>query len=78
MVKIFQYLFQLDPEEWQLLNGLITYRNLKKGDYLISENQLCNEIVFVKSGILRSFFINSKEDEITNCFTFENEFMTAF
>ena len=78
MVEIFQYLFQLDQEECQLLSSLITHRKLKKGDYLISENQVCNEIVFVKSGILRSFFINSKEDEITNCFTFENEFMTAF
>lgn len=78
MVKTFQYLFQLNSEESQLLNSLITYRKLKKGDYLISEDQVCNEIVFVKSGILRSFFINSKQDEITNCFTFENEFMTAF
>ena len=78
MVTTFQYLFQLDSEESQFLEGFITYRKLKKGDYLISENQICNEIVFVKSGILRSFFINSKGDEITNCFTFENEFMTAF
>lgn len=78
MIETFQYLFQLNLEEWQLLSSLITHRKLKKGDYLISENQVCNEIVFVKSGILRSFFINSKDDEITNCFTFENEFMTAF
>lgn len=78
MVEIFQYLFQLTSEESQLLNSLITNRQLKKGDYLITENQVCNEIVFVKSGILRSFFTNSKLEEITNCFTFENEFMTAF
>lgn len=78
MVEIFQHLFQLLPDEIKLLSSLITNRKLKKGDYLIAENQICNEIVFVKSGILRSFFINSKDDEITNCFTFENEFMTAF
>lgn len=78
MVKTFQYLFQLASDECQLLDSLITSRKLKKGDHLISENQVCNEIVFVKFGILRSFFTNSKGDEITNCFTFENEFMTAF
>jgi len=78
MIEIFQYLFQLNSEECQLLNSFITYRKIKKSDYLISENQVCNEIVFVKYGIMRSFFINSKGDEITNCFTFENEFMTAF
>jgi CRP-like cAMP-binding protein len=78
MVQTFQYIFQLSSEESQLLKSLITYRKLKKGAYLVTENQVCTEIVFVKSGILRSFFINSKEEEITNCFTFENEFMTAF
>jgi len=78
MVQTFEYLFQLTTEESQLLKSLITFRKLKKGTYLVTENQICNEIVFVKSGILRSFFINSKEEEITNCFTFENEFMTAF
>ncbi|PKB18917.1 Crp/Fnr family transcriptional regulator [Flavobacterium sp. 5] len=78
MIKVFQYLFQLTSEECQLLSSLITFRKLKKGSFLIFENQVCNEISFVKSGILRSFFLNSKEEEITNCFTFENEFMTAF
>jgi CRP-like cAMP-binding protein len=78
MIQIFQYLFELTPEESQLLKNMISYRKLKKGAFLISENQICTEIVFVKLGILRSFFTNSKEEEITNCFTFENEFMTAF
>lgn len=78
MVKIFQYIFQLTSEEVQFLNSFITFKKLQKGDHLISENQVCTEIIFVKSGILRSFFINSKEEEITNCFTFQNEFMTAF
>lgn len=78
MIETFEYLFQLTPEESQILSTLITNRKLKKGDFLISENQVCTEIVLVKSGILRSFFVNSKEEEITNCFTFANEFMTAF
>ncbi|WP_348799936.1 Crp/Fnr family transcriptional regulator [Flavobacterium adhaerens] len=78
MVDFFQQAFQLSPEESIYLNNLISHRKLKKGDFLIKENQVCNEIVFVKSGILRSFFIDSKEEQVTNCFTFENEFMTAF
>ena len=78
MVATFQYLFQLTPEESQVLKNSITCRKIKKGDFLITESQVCDEIVFVKSGILRSFFTNSKGEEMTNCFTFENEFMTAF
>lgn len=78
MVEKFQYLFQLTPEESLLLSSSISCRKIKKGDFLITENQICNEVVFMRSGILRSFFTNSKGEEVTNCFTFENEFMAAF
>lgn len=44
----------------------------------MTENQVCNEIVFIEKGVLRSFFTNHNGDEITNCFAFENEFMASF
>lgn len=78
MVTAFQYLFQLTAEESVFLSDFVVSRQLKKGAFLVKENQVCKEVVFVKSGVLRSFFTTTKEEEITNCFTFENEFMTAF
>lgn len=78
MVATFEYLFQLTTEESVLLSDLVISKKLKKGAFLVKENQVCKEVFFVKSGVLRSFFINTKEEEITNCFTFEKEFMTAF
>jgi CRP-like cAMP-binding protein len=78
MKTIFQSIQDFSKEELDLLDDLITFRTLKKGELLLTENQVCNEIVFVESGILRSFFFNHKGDEITNCFAFENEFMASF
>ncbi|WP_289661421.1 Crp/Fnr family transcriptional regulator [Flavobacterium panacagri] len=78
MKSIFQSIQNFSNEELDLLDDLITFRTLKKGELLLSENQVCNEIVFIKKGILRSFFFNHKGDEITNCFAFENEFMASF
>ncbi|BDU27115.1 Crp/Fnr family transcriptional regulator [Flavobacterium sp. GSB-24] len=78
MRSIFQSIQDFSQEELDLLDDLITFRTLKKGELLLTENQVCNEIVFIKKGILRSFFINHKGDEITNCFAFENEFMASF
>lgn len=78
MKSVFQSIQDLSPEELNLLDDLITFRTLKKGELLLTENQVCNEIVFIKKGILRSFFVNHKGDEITNCFAFENEFMASF
>lgn len=78
MKSAFQSIQALSQKELDQLEGLITYRKLKKGELLSVENQVCNEIVFIKKGILRSYFLNHQGDEITNCFAFENEFMASF
>ena len=78
MKAVFQSIQELSNEELSHLDDLITFRKLNKGDFLLEENQICNEIVFIEKGILRSFFMNHKGDEITNCFAFENDFMASF
>jgi CRP-like cAMP-binding protein len=78
MKSIFQSIHVLPQNELDQLDDLITFRNLKKGEILLRENQVCNEIYFIKKGILRSYFFNHQGDEITNCFAFENEFMASF
>ncbi|OXG03901.1 CRP-like cAMP-binding protein [Flavobacterium araucananum] len=78
MKTVFQSLQVVPQNELDLLDDLITFRTLKKGELLLTENQICNEIFFIKKGILRSFFFNHQGDEITNCFAFENEFMASF
>lgn len=78
MKAVFQSIQDFSASELSLLDDLITFRTLKKGELLLTENQVCNEIVFIEKGILRSFFVNHKGDEITNCFAFENEFMASF
>src|SRR3954468_16502875 len=78
MKSIFQSIQVLPQDELDQLDNLITFRNLKKGEVLLNENQVCNEIYFIKKGILRSYFYNHQGDEITNCFAFENEFMGSF
>jgi CRP-like cAMP-binding protein len=57
---------------------LLYEKTITKNDFLIRQGQVCNEIVFIKSGILRSFYITSEGEEITNCITFENELMSAY
>jgi len=78
MKSVFQSIQEFSSHELNLLESLITFRKLKKGELLLTENQVCNEVVFIKKGILRSFFLNHQGDEITNCFAFENEFMASF
>ena len=78
MKSVFQSIQVLPQNELELLDDLITLRKLKKGELLLKENEVSNEIVFIKKGILRSYFFSHQGDEITNCFAFENEFMASF
>jgi CRP-like cAMP-binding protein len=78
MKSIFESLGLLPLDELDKLDGLTTKRKLRKGDFLIQKRQISKEIVLIKSGALRSFYVNNEGNEITNCITFENEFMAAF
>lgn len=78
MKSVFKSVQNFSDGELNLLDDLVQFRTLKKGELLLTENEVCNEVVFIKKGILRSFFVNHKGDEITNCFAFENEFMASF
>ena len=55
-----------------------TFKHLKKSVYFIKEGETCKQVAFVLSGTLRSYYISDKEDEITYCITFPNNFMTAY
>lgn len=57
---------------------LSTKRDLSKADYFIREGETCKDVAFVLSGILRSFYISDKGEEITYCITFPNNLMTAY
>lgn len=78
MKTAFQSIQNISESELEKLEHLITFRKLKKGELLLEENKVCNEIFFIKKGLLRSYFYNHQGDEITNCFAFENEFMASF
>ena len=57
---------------------LLSNKILKKHEYFIQEGQTCNQVAFVLSGSLRSYYTSDKGEEITYCITFPNSLMTAY
>ena len=51
---------------------------LRKGDYFIKQDDICNEIGFVSSGTLKNCYVNEKGEEIISCFCGENNFTGSF
>lgn len=53
-------------------------RILEKGEFLICEGESCEEISFVNSGFLHSYYLSKSLEEVTYCIVFPNDFVSAF
>lgn len=74
-LKSYNILSQADIKAFE---EICIYKTLQKGDFFIEAGKICQEVAFIKSGLLRSFYINEKGEDITYCISFPNNFMTAY
>lgn len=51
---------------------------LKKGDFFVEQDKTCRQIAFVNEGLLRTFYVNHKAEEITSCFCTKNSWTTSY
>jgi CRP-like cAMP-binding protein len=65
----------LSEQSWIILKECLTELNLKKGDYLLKENEVCNYVFFISSGYCKSFY-NKDGKEINTAFYFEKDLFT--
>lgn len=56
----------------------MTPKSFEKGDFLIQAGSTCNRLAFICSGIMRNYYISSKNEEVTYCLTFPDKFITAY
>ncbi|WP_194766056.1 Crp/Fnr family transcriptional regulator [Tamlana sp. I1] len=75
LLKSFDVLHDSDIDDF--INAS-TSKHLNKNEYYIKEGETCKSVTFVISGILRSYYTSDKDDDMTYCITFPNNFMTAY
>lgn len=51
---------------------------LKAGDIFLKEGSRKSDVYFIKKGLIRSYFIDEKGEEITNRLRYENQVMTSY
>lgn len=79
MIRNFLTSFQIfSPAEINDAVALMHSKTIKKGDFLIQEGKTCQEVAFLNSGILRTFFRSESGEETTYCITFPGVLMTAY
>ncbi len=77
MKQIINYIHPLDSESWQAMAALFTPGALKRGEFLCREGDVTRKIVFILSGVLRSYYITSRGDEYNKMFFTENSFAVS-
>ena len=70
-------LVPLEDVAWQALEEYLSVLPVKKFDHLWRINEICRHIVFIKKGILRSYYINNKK-EVTLRFFTEHSIVVAY
>ena len=66
------------PEEIKEAVRLCSYQTINKGAYFFEGGKVCEQVAFVQSGIFRHFYLDDLGEEVTYCFTFPNNFVTAY
>ncbi|OJW55642.1 MAG: Crp/Fnr family transcriptional regulator [Sphingobacteriales bacterium 50-39] len=56
---------------------LFYQKKYKKGDHLLAEGEICRNIFFIESGLVR-YYINKDGEEQTNYFNKEGEFVCVY
>jgi CRP-like cAMP-binding protein len=55
----------LSNDDIDLFESKVIRSTLKKGDYFIKEGNTSKELAYVASGLFRSFYYSSAEEEVT-------------
>ena len=67
----------LSEEAAQIIVHSFVRREVKKGDLLVVQGKVCENLYFLVEGISRSYSLKG-EDDITTWFSFKNDFITSF
>lgn len=72
-----QTIVSLSKEELDLIPLYFEQRNLKKREYLLHDNEVCNFIAFVSQGSIRHFHVKDGVEKTCDI-SFENAWVTDF
>jgi len=68
----------LPADDLEFMVSLFKPLTLKKEEYFLQVGNRCNQVAFIKSGMLRIFYPNDKGEETTCYFSLPSEFVTSF
>jgi CRP-like cAMP-binding protein len=75
--KINDFVARLDTETLTALKSISTEKFLKKGDYLLRQDEVCKKSYWIAKGIARKYYLNNGK-EITTELYFDTDIAISF
>lgn len=75
--KLFLSKYEISVESFDLLNSYMTEINKSKGEVLIKVGEMHHSIYFIKTGAMRSYYINKDGKDVTYWFGFEGDVVAS-
>ena len=76
VIEYLRNFLPLTEAEEKKIISVLHYRRVNKYHLLISSGEVCDKIIFITKGAVRIYAYDSKGDEVTYLFAFENQPLT--
>ncbi|TWF34901.1 CRP-like cAMP-binding protein [Chitinophaga polysaccharea] len=74
LINAISYFIHLEEEEKEWISSRFIIKKYKKNDYFLREGQVCREVGFIQSGLVRYCSIRENGEDLTLDFNKEMEF----
>ncbi|PSL23047.1 Crp/Fnr family transcriptional regulator [Chitinophaga ginsengisoli] len=74
LISAIEYFIRLDDAEKEFISSLVIPKTFAKGDHLLREGQVCRDVGFIETGLIRYYQTKDDGEDITLHFGKENEF----
>ncbi len=68
----------MSATDFELLDKITLAMQVKKGEYLLEQGQICKHIFFLEKGFFRMYYVDPKGNQINYRFTGEGNFLVDF
>jgi CRP-like cAMP-binding protein len=77
LLNTIRYFIPLSTQDEEIVRKLFHKKTFKKGDHLLEAGNICRNVIFIETGIVR-YYINNDGAEETNYFNKEGEFVCDY
>ena len=77
LIKTIQHYIPLSLQDEEIIRKLFRERRLKKGEHLLEAGNICKNVTFIQTGLVRYYSSNDGEEQVTY-FNKEGEFVCDY